>query len=299
MKNLLRNPLLVGCLVSSSFLIPMKLSAASGCSTGQLQGVYNAQITTAGFQGVVTLPPTTTTGTIVGFGSNPNSLTGSLPGLGRYYFDGTGNIIGITAATSTSPTVNTNVGTYSVNADCSGSVKLTSGANYDLFVAVGGNQGIVNSQTLSGTQALFVRTDATGGGEAGTLRNGGSCVNLNYPGTFIFQVGGGSKQTPASGTQAFYPYSVAGNLTLDGSGNFSIAETLSNGSGIARYTATGTYTVGADCSVTLKFSTTTGANSTNFVAPTSFRFLMVDPTTGLLAVQPDANTTITGVLIAQ
>jgi len=56
---------------------------------------------------------------------------------------------------------------------------------------------------------------------------------------------------------------------------------------------------GKDCSLALRFSTTPGANSANFVAPTSFRALMVDSGSGLLAIQPDSGTIVTGSLVAQ
>jgi hypothetical protein len=266
------------------------LSAASGCSISQLQGAYDAQVSNIGFQSVLqpaaVLPPGTTTATVIGFASNPNSLSGSLPGLGRYYFDGTGNVLGMTVATSTVPSTNLNVGTYSVNVDCSGTVKLTTGAAYDVFLA--GN----------GSQALYTRTDTGGGGETGVLARSGSCVNLNYPGTFAYQFGGGSKQTSTNGAGT-YNYSAAGTVSLSGSGTFTMAQSLYNATGLQRSTSSGTYTVGADCSVSLKFGTTSDAASANFVAPTSFRFLMLDATNGLLAVQPDSSTTVTGTLVAQ
>ena len=275
-------------LVHCCFLIPSTLSAASGCSTSQLSGVYNAQITNIGFQSAVALPPNTT-GTpvvVVGFGGNPNSLSGSLAGLGRYYFDGTGNIIGVTAASSSSPAMSTSLGTYTVNVDCSGSAKLTSGAAYDLFVG------------SSGTSVVDVRTDAAGGGEQGVLQRAGSCVTLSYPGSYAFAISGGAKQT-VSGTSGTYPYSAAGTLNLSGSGTFTMAESLFNASGVTRSTASGTYTVGGDCSVSLTFSKDTGSNSSNFVAPSSFKFLMTDASNGLLAIQPDSATTITGTLSSQ
>jgi hypothetical protein len=275
----------LGCLL----MIPEVLPAAPGCTTGQLQGVYNAQVTNIGFQAVVALPPTTSgTITVIGLASNPNSLSGSLPGLGRYFFDGTGNIVGVSAASSTSPAMSTNVGTYTVNADCSGSLKLTSGASYDVFLAT------------SGTQIQYVRTDPNGNAEAGILRRAGSCVTLSSPSNFAFEVGGSTKQTPPSGTSAPYPYSAAGTLSLSGSGAFTMAQSLVTSAGVQRSTSSGSYTVGGDCSVTLKFDTTTpGASSTGFVAPTSFRALMVDATTGMLIIQPDANTSLAGTLIAQ
>jgi len=51
-----------------------------------------------------------------------------------------------------------------------------------------------------------------------------------------------------------------GILNLTGNtGQFSLTETLYKSSGVVRSTAAGTYTVGADCSLSFKFSTTAGA----------------------------------------
>jgi hypothetical protein len=259
------------------------LQAASGCSTGQLFGTYNVQVGSIGFQGAITLPPTTTTAAVIGFANNPSSLSGKISGLGRYYFDGTGNIIGVTAATSTSPAVTSNVGTYTVNTDCSASVKFTSAAAYDLYLS------------NNGQQASYVRTDASGGSEFGILHRAGACVNLN--GSYTFQAGGVSTQSPTTGPSGAYAYSAAGSLSLDGIGNFTLAESLVTSAGPQKSTAAGTYTIGGDCSVTLKFNTT--GNSSNFTTPTSFRILMLDPATGMVALQPDANSTLTGTLTGQ
>ncbi len=270
---------LFGCL----FMFQGMLQAASGCNTGQLFGTYNVEVGSIGFQGAITLPPTTTTAPVIGFANNPNSLSGKIAGLGRYYFDGTGNIIGVTAASSTSPAVTLNVGTYSVNTDCSASVKFTSAAAYDLFLA------------NNGQEAVYVRTDASGGSEFGILRRAGACVSLS--GSYTFQVGGVSTQSPTSGPTGAYAYSAAGTLALDGIGNFNLAESLVTSAGPQKSTASGTYTVGGDCSVTLKFNTT--GNSSNFATPTSFRILMVDSTTGMIALQPTTTDTLTGTLTGQ
>jgi hypothetical protein len=274
--------LLVGGLFGCLFMFHGMLQAASGCNTGQLFGTYNVEVGSIGFQGAITLPPTTTTAAVIGFANNPNSLSGKIAGLGRYYFDGTGNIIGVTAASSTSPAVTLNVGTFSVNTDCSASVKFTSGAAYDLYLA------------NNGQQAVYVRTDPLGGSEFGILRGAGSCVNLN--GSYTFQVGGVSTQSPTSGPTGAYAYSAAGTLALDGIGNFNLAQSLVTSAGPQKSTASGTYTVGGDCSVTLKFNST---GNSSFVIPASFKILMIDSSTGMVAVQPDSTNTLTGTLTGQ
>lgn len=78
-----------------------------------------------------------------------------------------------------------------------------------------------------------------------------------------------------------------------------MTQSIFSGSSVQRTTSTGTYTVGQDCSLSLKFSTQIGANSNNFTAPTSFRVLMVDSTTGQLSLQTDPSTTLSGLFTAQ
>jgi hypothetical protein len=202
--------------------------------------------------------------------------------LGRYYFDGTGNIIGVTAASSTSPAVSLNVGTYTVNIDCSASVKFTSGAAYDIYLATNEQEG------------LYVRTDALGGSEFGNLRRAGSCIALN--GSYSFQAGGATTQSPTGGPTGTYAYSAVGSLALDGIGNFNLAQSLVTSAGAQKSTASGTYTVGGDCSVTLKFNS---PSNSSFVIPASFKILMIDSTTGMLALQPDSTSTLTGTLVGQ
>jgi len=233
-------------------------------------------------------PPTpaasTTSNKAPGFAANDNSLSGNTPALGRYYFDANGNIIGLSTG---KVQVNLAVGKYTVNTDCTGRITLSSGAAYDFVVSNGGKT------------VTYLRTDADGGGNVGLLQRAGSCVSLNYPNGFTFAVAGGSKQTDSTGASAFAPYSIVGVLNVNGNGSFNITQSTYKSGGVVRSTAQGTYTVGADCSVALKFSTTAGANSSNFVAPSAFRVLMVSSSTGQLAIQPDSSTTLTGTLSAQ
>ncbi|MCU1234259.1 MAG: hypothetical protein JWP63_2226 [Candidatus Solibacter sp.] len=288
-RNLLLGGLFTFCLIA-----PKALPAASGCTTSQLFGVYDAQGTNVALQNlirpIVSVPPTTTNAAVVGFLNNPASLNGtSIPGAGRYYLDGTGNVTGLTAASSTLPAININVGTYTVNNDCSGRVTFTSGAAYDIYLSFGG------------TVVKYLRTDGSAGGEVGLLQRANSCVNLTYGGSFTFQVGGGSTQPTSTtgGTTALAPYSSVGAFTLNGNGGFAMTQSLLTATGVQRSTSIGTYTLSGDCTLTLSFATATGSNSTNFVAPSSFRVLMVDSTSGLLTVQPDANTTLTGTVDSQ
>jgi len=85
---------------------------------------------------------------------------------------------------------------------------------------------------------------------------------------------------------------------LDGAGGFTLTQSTYSGTSVQRGNSAGTYAVGQDCSLTLTFSSSAGSSS-NFTAPRSFKVLMIDPTTGRLAVQTDANTTLTGLFTAQ
>src|SRR5690349_5001934 len=82
--------------------VPVAWSANSGCVTGQLLGIYDAQFSNVNTQSILrslhaTPAPASTAAPSpkVGFAGNDNSLSGNLPALGRYYFDGAGNIIGV------------------------------------------------------------------------------------------------------------------------------------------------------------------------------------------------------------
>src|SRR6266702_7721101 len=112
----------VGGLFASYFALPGSITAASGCIAGQMQGVYNAEVSNASFQAVLQQLRDTennsATTTVTGLGDNANSLAGAVPGLGRCYFDGAGNMIGIIAAKGSTPAINTAVGKYTVNTDC-------------------------------------------------------------------------------------------------------------------------------------------------------------------------------------
>jgi hypothetical protein len=281
-----RHNFVVEGLIILSLAAPAILSAEAGCVNAQLSGLYNAQISNINTQNLLqslkaNLTPAATgaASKAPGFAANDNSLSGNLPALGRYYFDGSGNIIGLSAGKIAA---NLAVGKYTVNTDCTGKITLASGAAYDIVLA------------NSGRSLAYVRTDGDGGGNIGVVQRAGTCLSLNYPNGFTFAVSGASQQTDSSGATAFGPYSILGSMSLNGNGAFNMSETVYKASGVVRSTAAGTYTVGADCGVTFSFSKAAGANSSNFAAPASFRVLMVNSASGLLAIQPDANTTLTG-----
>jgi hypothetical protein len=262
---------------------------SAGCVTGQLLGHYNTQVANVNTQDILKAlkaapKPADSVAVVPGLAANDNSLSGHLPALGRYYFDGSGNIIGVATG---KVAFNLALGKYTVSGDCTGKISLNSGAAYDFVIS------------NSGKQITYLRTDSAAGGNLGVLKRASSCVALNYPNGFTFAVAGGNQQTDSSGSTAFGPYSVVGILNLSGNGQFSLSESTYTTGGVTRSTAAGTYAVGADCGVSFKFSSAAGTSSANFVAPVSLRALMVDSSSGLLVLQPDANTTLSGTLSAQ
>jgi hypothetical protein len=270
--------------------MPAVVNASSSCLTSNLQGIYNAQISNVSVQNLLQslkaqpASAAASAAPVVGFGSNDSSLAGNVPAMGRYYFDGAGNVLGV--GTGKYPN-NIALGKFTLNADCTGKITLNSGAAYDIVTAEGGKQ------------LNYLRTDDSGAGNAGSLRRTSSCVGLNYSSGYIFEATGVSQQADSKGNTAPAPYSLIGAVSLNGTGGFNLSQTLFSAAGTTRSTASGTYAVGVDCSVTFKFSTTLGANSSNFVAPSSFKALMVNNSSGMLLIQPDSGTTLTGSLNAQ
>src|SRR5689334_2880211 len=112
--------------------LPRSLPAITGCSNTLLSGTYNAQISSLPLQNLILAiggatggSTSATNATSSGFVNSSNSLSGKTPGLGRYFFDGTGNIVG--QMTTGNRSMSTVVGTYSVSDDCTATLKLNTG----------------------------------------------------------------------------------------------------------------------------------------------------------------------------
>jgi len=305
----IRRALSFAGILLGSLTLPQLSFGITGCTNGNLMGTYNAQISSANISnvlhtvnitsgtGTTTGTTGTTTGTINatftnqgGFGNNPNSLSGKIPGLGRYIFDGNGSIVGMTAGGSGL----TAIGKYTVNSDCTATMSLNTG---ETFNAVIGSDG---------TRILFIESDANGGGAVGEFDlSTNACVAGGGPRNFAFSFFGAMPVTPpttaAPGTlTTFQTTSAIGTLTLDGTGGFSLSEwTYSSGS-VKPVSATGTYTVGNACNLQLTI-TQPSSGTTGTTLPMSFQGLLVSGSSGLLVLQPDSTATdvITGQLIGQ
>jgi len=79
-----------------------------------------------------------------------------------------------------------------------------------------------------------------------------------------------------------------------------LTQSAFNNNAVTRSNGAGSYTVGQDCSLVLKFDNALpNSTSSNFVAPASFRVQMVDSNSGLLSIQTEAGNTLTGTFMAQ
>ncbi|HJZ97508.1 MAG TPA: hypothetical protein VKE70_13455 [Candidatus Solibacter sp.] len=293
------------CLVLA--LAPQLAAAVAGCNNGYLVGYYNAEVTNLNLQNTLqslnnpggsTVTPAggTATPAVIGFGSNPRSISGALPGASRFFFDGAGMIVGVSTASNGS-TFSSQAGSYTVNTDCTATLSLNGGATFDAVLAD------------SGKQIVFVETDSSAMGAVGRLQKASSCVNLNYPQNYAFSFsgaaamtgaatsGGATGSTPAATT--FGAFSEIGTFSTDGNGNFSLSQTtIANGT-VTRSKGGGTYTIGADCSLKLSFSSSFPGTTANFKAPSSLNALSSDFSGGVLVQQNDANTVVTGTFIVQ
>jgi len=129
--------------------------AISGCGNAQLSGTYNARVSSLNFQGILGI------NNAGGFGNHPSSLSGQTPGMGRFRFDGNGNIVGMAPGNNASLVV----GSYSVSDDCSATLQLNSGEKFNAVVLAGG------------AQVMFIQSDAGSAGAIGELdRGANSCL---------------------------------------------------------------------------------------------------------------------------
>jgi len=283
-------------------------NVASGTNTGGLFGGNTGfgdepglGATTGGSSssGASSGATTTTTPTLNpgGFGNNPRSFGGATPGVGRYYFDGNGNIVGQGTGNATQMII----GSYTVNTDCTATMSLQTGEQFDAIVS------------SDGANVLFVQSNANSGGAVGRLTRGASmCLASNVSQTFGFSFFGAQVLPSGSGTAAaanspanFGPASGIGSISLNGQGGFTLMQWVYTNSGFKQSTSLGSYTIGSDCSLRLSFAQTTSAGGTtgSVSSPMSFGAFLVGGANGQLngvvVEQADQNTLGMGELISQ
>jgi hypothetical protein len=211
-----------------------------------------------------------------GFGSGGLDKNGKpISVLGYIKANGKGTFTG-TETGSDDGTVFTNVpvaGTYSINSDCTGSgtskLKGQKMTNHFTLVVVSGGK---NLQTLS-TDAPNVQT--------GTVQAEGkvTCTLAGLKGNFGLEASGVFLGVGA--------VALDGLFTLDGKGNVSGTESGSiAGSIFTGQSISGTYTVASNCTGTMAVTVLGQTEHSSFVVTNSGK--------GLLIVETDANTVVSG-----
>lgn len=130
MRHVPKALFLTTLLSCAATLVLPRASYAAACSNAHLSGTYSVRIGNSSVLSVVnslnTASSSDTNAAVVaptgGFGDNPNSLGGPTPGLGRYFLNGNGTIIGqsngsASAASSVRYGVYSTVGTVTLNSD--------------------------------------------------------------------------------------------------------------------------------------------------------------------------------------
>jgi hypothetical protein len=329
------------CLAAGILIFGLGLAkpslAITGCTNTYLSGTYNSQITTLALGNAIsainapagTTGSTGATGAIVasgatavsgGLGGNPSSINGYVPGLGRFYFDGNGNVMGLAANSTANAPIFAPAGIYAVASNCTAAITMNSGQHYNAVIVDQGNQ------------ALFVQSDANGNGAAGVMqRSTNSCGVSQYPQNFGFQFSGAlpaaSSETSGStgstdstgvtgstgatgvtgttGPVTLTPFSAVGILSLDGNGNFNVAEYQYAATGTQTLNFSGTYTVDANCSLNLSLTKPAAGVSGTITPPAAFAGLIGTnatsgtTSTGLVIVQPVNGQVIPGIVISQ
>jgi hypothetical protein len=231
-------------------------------------------------------------------------LIGGLDGLspfallGTIRADGTGNFLAAANATGTPA----QVGNYSVNSDCTISVKLT-----DVFVGLPvtppGTSGMSSTGNTGngsfagrsatpptpvsikleglildgGAEIDLVQIGTSDTGAVITLRRAlqtfGACTDLNVNGPFDLVVRGSFVQTGSSGANgnSTVPTNFIGRFVANGAGEFT-SDALGAQSPLQELQLTGTYTVNADCSGTAQLvdSTRVTHNATFVIVQAEF-----------------------------
>lgn len=207
-------------------------------------------------------------------GTNTDTSGNLAASLGHITANGKGTFTG-TQTQSVAGTVSTTTvtGTYTVNADCTGSGTITrkgkNASNYDLTVLSGGKR----IQTVDTDSGVIGTSYAEAQGSA-------TCTKAGVKGAFGVQA-----------TGAFItigPVAFNGLLTLDGAGNLSGTESGSvAGQIFSQQSVSGTYTVKSNCTGTLTFQVS-GQQAQHA------SLVVVNGGAGMILLETDSGTVVSG-----
>ena len=196
--------------------------------------------------------------------------------LGKLVADGQGNVSGRSqASVGGSLASYTLAGTYSVQANCSGTLTLTANSQASApvtFQVLNGGEGAV----IAYSQQSAVIT-----GRAYRSDGAGQCANASLSGGYAYLLTGVAYLSGSG-----YYYSQAGNVVSNGNGDISgVAMVNTNGTTVAT-TFTGSYSLGSDCSGTAHVSSSSGTSN--------YSIAVVENGQGIVFLDTDAGTTVGG-----
>jgi hypothetical protein len=297
--------------VTAALFGTLAVAQQIGClaTTGSVIGSYTYVATEVPLSGVSIVPPGTTTNQQIYSNTPIGQLVADINGgaafstAGVLYFDGTGHIL---VATASAPlAASTQVGTYTVNSDCTINVTITDvfntstsgpgvtnptfgsssliglvlsgGSEIDLSVAqsassTNGNMPVVAGEFASRLSVQLIRSFPYGcstaslTGSYGLVGTGFVLSNATVTGT------------TATGTTQ--PVTFFASVTFDGNGNV-VVQPVTTPSPLASFQYAGTYTVNLNCSGTLTLTappkTTTTGTTTSTTPLVTANFVLIPP----------------------
>ncbi len=211
---------------------------------------------------------------------NGTLLTGSPSAIyaevGKLVADGQGHVAGLAQASVSGTLVNYSLnGTYTVQANCSGSMSLAANSNitrtFNIQVGNGGGSVVL---AFAGTG------EVTAGQGYRTTAGSSQCGKGSFSGSYGFELNGFAEG----------PTSEEGQMVSDGNGNLNLNLVFNASGNVVPAAYSGTYLVLSDCTGAATLTSQSG--SVNY-------FFAVVPNGQVLVLETDPGTTLSGVAVAQ
>jgi hypothetical protein len=191
---------------------------------------------------------------------------------GNFTSDANGNLnAASTFSQDGTVTPRTFTGTYTVNSDCTGTVKTKD--------SLGGSASINLVIVDNGQQINFIDADSGAAISGSAQPQGTNCTAETISGPYGYAISGWTYDSSGTG----WPYAESGKVVADGAGGLSLHATGSQTGKIATGSSSGNYSISSDCTGTATLSN--GANLNIAVVASGHQILFV---------QTDTNTTISG-----
>ena len=162
-------------------------------------------------------------------------------------------------------------GTYTVNADCTGSVAFTDSL---------GNSGNLNMVIIeSGVEIRLIEADSAAviSGDAKPQQT--NCISNNVTGPYAFGIRGGFYDS----TGTFQLFADTGTLTSDGIGTFSLSDTASVAGNVGARSMSGKYTISSNCTGSTTLTDSSGdSEALNFTVVSGGEILFSETDSGVI-----------------